>query len=176
MFNIVCHALSFNVWPRPPFIRMKNFDPISSGPVFKYLKGVKFLGLKFCGFFLFCKKNFRCVIWYCQKTHGKTLDELVVKSCYVIDMYNEITETSCVVISGWKAYPSLNTPKIQIEDFDLSFGGNKVTRFCQYFCKKAMLEHRLFGSHICLRWLLTLIQISLANLEYAILQRRNRLC
>lgn len=56
MFNIVCHALSFNVWPRPPFIRMKNFDPISSGPVFKYLKGVKFLGLKFRGFFLFHNK------------------------------------------------------------------------------------------------------------------------
>ena len=56
MFNIVCHALSFNVWPRPPFIRMKNFDPISSGPVFKYLKGVRFLGLKFRGFFLFRNK------------------------------------------------------------------------------------------------------------------------
>ena len=56
MFNIDCHALSFNVWPRPPFIRMKNFDPISSGPVFKYLKGVKFLGLKFRGFFLFHNK------------------------------------------------------------------------------------------------------------------------
>ena len=52
MFNIDCHALSFNVRPRPPFIKMKNFDPISSGPVLKYLKGVKFLGLKFRGFFL----------------------------------------------------------------------------------------------------------------------------
>ena len=161
MFNIDCHALSFNVWPRPPFIRMKNFDPISSGPVFKYLKGVRFLGLKFRGFFLFRNKiyvnakiksrdffritatlkfksseilnnfyqpqfsilvnhwvkilmreKFSVMIWYCQKTHGKTLDELVVKSCYVIVMYNEITGTSCVVISGWKAYPSLNTPKI----------------------------------------------------------------
>ena len=48
--------LSFNVLPRPPFIRMKNFDPISSGPVFKYLKGVRFLGLKFRGFFLFHNK------------------------------------------------------------------------------------------------------------------------
>ena len=56
MFNIDCHALSFNVWPRPPFIRMKNFDPISSGPVFKYLKGVKFLGSKFRGFLLFHNK------------------------------------------------------------------------------------------------------------------------
>ena len=35
---------------------MKNFDPISSGPVFKYLKGVRFLGLKFRGFFLFRNK------------------------------------------------------------------------------------------------------------------------
>ena len=48
--------LSFNVLPRPPYIRMKNFDPISSGPVFKYLKGVKFLGLTFRGFFLFHNK------------------------------------------------------------------------------------------------------------------------
>ena len=48
--------LSFNVLPRPPYIRMKNFDPISSGPFFKYLKGVKFLGLTFCGFFLFHNK------------------------------------------------------------------------------------------------------------------------
>ena len=58
------------------------------------------------------REKFSVMSWYCQKTHGKTLDELVVKSCYVIVMYNEITETSCVVISGWKAYPSLNTPKI----------------------------------------------------------------
>ena len=48
--------LSFNVLPRPPYIRMKNFDPISSGTVLKYLKGVKFLGLKFRGFLLFHNK------------------------------------------------------------------------------------------------------------------------